>query len=106
MTRGTRHQGRLVLTALDGTEHDLCTWLTARLRAGAPPGNRECETGGPLFDFDLDSVRLLGLIGVVDEVFGLELAPDDVYTARTVDGLARRLVDRATTRGRGGPAAS
>ncbi|MGW2490561.1 acyl carrier protein [Streptomyces sp. NPDC001606] len=106
MTRGTWHRERLVLTALDGTEHEPHAWLGARLQAGAPPGVRADDPGRPLLDFCLDSVRLLGLIGELDEVFGLELEPDEIYAPETVGGLAAYLADRAAGRGRGGRAAS
>ncbi|MGW4160625.1 acyl carrier protein [Streptomyces sp. NPDC004788] len=107
MTHRTWQRRHLVLTALDGTEHELHAWLGVRLQAGAPPGIHEDDDAGrPLLDFGMDSVRLLGLIGALDEVFGLELEPDEIYAAETVGGLAAYLADRATAAGRGGRAAS
>ncbi|MBB4987031.1 MULTISPECIES: acyl carrier protein [Streptomyces] len=106
MTHRTWHGRHLVLTALDGTEYELHAWLGERLQAGAPPGIRGDDAGRPLLDFGMDSVRLLGLIGTLDEVFGLELEPDEIYASETVGGLAAHLADRATAAGRGGRATS
>ncbi|MFJ9824420.1 acyl carrier protein [Streptomyces sp. NPDC101160] len=106
MTHRTRHRPHLVLTALDGTEHELHAWLGARLLTGAPPGSRGDDAGRPLLDFGMDSVRLLGLIGALDEVFGLELDPDEIYASETVGELAAYLADRASAAARGGRAAS
>jgi acyl carrier protein len=94
MTRRTAHRQPLVLTALDGTDHELHGWLIARL-CGQLPGTRRIDPKTQLVEYGLDSVVALGLYGEIEEVFGVFLEPGVLYDCATVEELARHLVDRA-----------
>ncbi|AUG78891.1 Putative Polyketide synthase PksN [Kitasatospora sp. MMS16-BH015] len=95
--RGTDGRPPLAIISTDGTEHELCGWLTARLHAQLP-GTRPIDPDTQLIEYGMDSVVALGLYGEIEEVFGLKLDFGAVYEYATVHELAAHLAARAAVR--------
>lgn len=87
VTASTQQEGREELTFK--VERVLVQAVSSLLRIDADEIDLETE----LSEFGLDSISFAKLAGQIGEQYGIELAPTVFFEHRTVDGLARFLIE-------------